>query len=63
MEMDEAYYGLLFFFKSKDRETYLSEKPIGLPKLISPLSIRMENPHWGLEHTQALYVMAAPSRP
>jgi hypothetical protein len=55
MKMDEAQNEFkVFFLKRKDRISYLSEKPMGLPKLISPLSIRMENPHWGLEHTQAL---------
>jgi len=55
MWMDEAQMVFLAVFsKSKVKDSYLSEKPIGLPKLISPLSMRMEKPHWGLEHTQAL---------
>lgn len=44
-------------------ETYFRDWPRGRPKLISPLSIRMLNPHVGLVQTQALYVMGAPSRP
>ena len=42
---------------------YLVESPMVLPKLISPLSMRMEKPQTGLEQTQALYLMLAPSLP
>jgi len=37
--------------------------PIARPNEISPLSIRTLKPQSGLEHTHALYVMGAPSRP
>jgi hypothetical protein len=43
--------------------TYFWEEEMGFPKLISPLSIRMLNPHSGFVQTQALYRMVAPSRP
>jgi hypothetical protein len=43
--------------------TYLKLCPIVRPNEISPLSIRMLNPHSGFVHTQALYVIGAPSRP
>ena len=43
--------------------SHLCDWPMVRPKLISPLSMRMLNPHSGLLHTQALNVMGAPSRP
>ena len=42
---------------------YLRDWPIVLPTLISPLSILRLKPHSGFEHTHALYVIGAPSRP
>jgi hypothetical protein len=42
---------------------YFELCPIVRPNEISPLSIRMLNPQSGLLHTQALYVIGAPSRP
>jgi hypothetical protein len=46
-----------------DNNRYFWEDSGGLPKLISPLSIRMLNPQFGLVHTQALYRIEAPSLP
>ena len=45
------------------RSRHLCEWAMTRPKLISPLSIRRLNPHSGLLHAQALYVIGAPSRP
>src|SRR2546427_6772776 len=44
-------------------QAYLKLWPMARPKEISPLSMRILNPHSGFEQTHALYVIGAPSRP